>query len=139
MTAAPSRLGKGWEQAISALLTHPTIGEAAAAVGVHANTLRVWMKDPRFDAAYREARRRLLDRTVGKLQHAVFCAVDTLLRDLRNRKGPGTRLQAARTLLEYAHRGGELQAARKRDRLSAEVLKRLDDALAGGTAQGEGG
>ena len=45
------------EEAIVALLTQRNIEEAVKSIGVASNTLLRWMKEPEFDAAYREARR----------------------------------------------------------------------------------
>ena len=39
------------EQAIAALLSHRSVEEAARAVGISANTLLRWMKEPEFQAA----------------------------------------------------------------------------------------
>ena len=50
------KLTRKQEQAVSFLLTAPTIGKAAALAGVSARTLRNWMKLPAFAEACRQAR-----------------------------------------------------------------------------------
>ena len=45
------------QQAIAALLTQPTVAEAARVTDIRPQTLYRWMKDPEFIAVYRNARR----------------------------------------------------------------------------------
>ena len=52
-----AKFGRRKEEAIAALLTQRNIDEAAKSIGISPNTLLSWMKQPEFDAAYREARR----------------------------------------------------------------------------------
>src|ERR1035441_2391921 len=68
------------DEAIAALLTQRNIDEAAKAVGIAPNTLLKWMKEPEFDAAYREARRLAFRQSVARLQQASGAAVSTLLK-----------------------------------------------------------
>ena len=56
------------EEAISALLTQRNIDEAAKSIGVSPNTLLKWMKQPEFDAAYREAPRAGFHQAIARLQ-----------------------------------------------------------------------
>ena len=57
-----AKFGQKMEQAIAALLSHRSVEEAARAIGVGVNTLSRWMKQPEFEAALREARRRVSER-----------------------------------------------------------------------------
>ncbi len=52
-----TKFGRKKDEAITALLTQRNIDEAARSVGIAPNTLLRWMKEPEFDAAYREAKR----------------------------------------------------------------------------------
>jgi hypothetical protein len=52
-----AKFGRKKEQAIAALLTETNAKEAARAIGIGSATLLRWLKEPEFDAAYREARR----------------------------------------------------------------------------------
>ena len=49
------------EAAIVALLSEPTVAEAAAKAGIGERTLHSWMREPGFARRYREARHKLVD------------------------------------------------------------------------------
>ena len=53
---------------VAALLTEPTLEAAAARAGVAVNTAKNWLKDPAFLAAYREARRRVVEQAGQAMQ-----------------------------------------------------------------------
>src|ERR1022692_1600061 len=57
MVGHGTKFGRKKEQAITALLSHRSMEEAARAAGIGVNTLLRWMKEPEFDQAYRKARR----------------------------------------------------------------------------------
>ena len=59
------------DQFILALLEHPTLEKAAAAVGVSDVTLWRSLQRPEFAEAYRKARREAFSQSVARLQHAV--------------------------------------------------------------------
>ena len=61
---------KRHEVYIVALLEHPTLQKAAAAVGISDVTLWRCMKQPEFAEAYRKARKEAFSQSVGRLQHA---------------------------------------------------------------------
>jgi len=44
------------EEAIVALVTNPTITDAAASIGIEAETLHRWLQEPDFQAAYEKAK-----------------------------------------------------------------------------------
>jgi hypothetical protein len=103
------KLDRMQEQALAALLEKRTIAEAAAVVGVNEKTLREWLKDPGFAAAYRQTRRELLEASIGRIQAATGTAVDTLLAVAQDAEAKSAdRLRAAGLLLEYAVRGAEV-------------------------------
>jgi hypothetical protein len=66
------------EKAIVALLTEPTIGQAADKAGVGETTLYRWMKEEAFDEAFKDARKKALDQTISQLQNTSNNAVKTL-------------------------------------------------------------
>ena len=101
------KLSRKQEQAIVALLQHATIRAAAAAVPVNERTLRAWMRDPAFAAAYAQARRELLDVAVAK-----------------DGARDGDRVRAAVALLDHAVRGVELADVLHGDRSDGEADKR---------------
>jgi len=93
------------EALIAALLTEPTHAAAAAKAGVSEATLHRWLHLREFRAAYRRARRELVERAVGRLQAATGQAVDTLLAVAKDGKKDGDRVRAAVALLGHAFRG----------------------------------
>jgi hypothetical protein len=104
--------------AVAALLSEPTV-EAAARAAVSPRTLRTWLKDPAFAAAYREARPGVLKRTVARFLAASGKAVATL-EGLLDGDRPATRLAAALAILDRAVRGVELlDVAARLDALEA--------------------
>src|SRR5258708_7255571 len=67
------------EEAIIALLSQPTIKQAAAAGGVGERTLHFWLKNhTAFVAAYRDARRQSFSHAVAMTQQYSSLAVNTL-------------------------------------------------------------
>jgi hypothetical protein len=107
MAGHGEKLSRRQEQAIAALLTAPTVKAAAQAARVSEKTLRGWMCDEPFDAAYRAARRQAVDHAVTLLQRLCCRAVKTLARAMRS-DNPNVQLRAATTVLEMAMRGVEL-------------------------------
>jgi len=96
-----ARFGRRMEQAIAALLSHRNVDEAAREVGIGVNTLSRWMKQPEFEVALREARRRVSERAIGRLQDAADAAAMTVLKIMLDTNVPaGTRLRAAEVVLE---------------------------------------
>ena len=114
------------DRAIAALLIAPTIAEAAQAAGVNVRTLERWLSESEdFQAAYREARRRVLDGTVAELQKAGTDAVAALKRNLTCGKPP-TEVRAAVAILTLGMRGTELMDVEARlDEL--EGMVKADD------------
>jgi hypothetical protein len=105
MSAGRSKEPRKREQAIAALLTEPTQAQAAAKAGISEATLQRWLNLPEFRAAYRKARRRLVEGAVGRIQAATGQAVDTLLEVARGGAKDGDRVRAAVALLDHALRG----------------------------------
>ena len=98
------------EQAISALLTQPTLAEVATTVGVGEATLRRWLQQESFQAAYRQARREAVGQAIARLQQVTTVAVNTLEAILINPTArESAKVTAARTVLELALRTVELE------------------------------
>src|SRR5712692_5861130 len=83
------------EQAIAALLAEPTLGSAARRCGVSETTLWRWLQDEEFQAAYKAARRSVVDAATTSLQQTATEAVawPTSRSDVRasGRRGEGRR------------------------------------------------
>jgi hypothetical protein len=105
-----AKFGHKVEQAIAALLSHRSVEEAARAVGISANTLLRWLKEPEFDVACREARRTAFSQSIARLQDASGAAVTTVLKIMLDTNAPaGTRLRAAEVVLEQTTRAIEME------------------------------
>ena len=101
------KFGRKEEQAIVALLTHPTVAEAAKACAVSEVTLWRWMQQPAFTERYRAARRQALEGAIGSLQQAASEAASALRRNLACGV-PSVEVRAALGILEQAIKGAEL-------------------------------
>jgi transposase-like protein len=55
------------EEAILALLSNRTVEDAARAVTITPRTLYRWLREPGFDAAYRQARRAAFEQCAARL------------------------------------------------------------------------
>jgi hypothetical protein len=124
------------EAAIAALLTAPTITAAAAEIGIDEKTLRRWLDEPEFQAAYRRARQQVLESALSKLQAATGKAVDTLVK-LLDGDSPNAACRAAALILEHAQKAQEwidltgrveqLEASLPRTVLPGAPPQKLDD------------
>jgi hypothetical protein len=93
------------ESVIAALLTEPNYAAAAAQAGVGPTTLYRWLHLPAFRAAYRQARREVVEFAIGRTQAGSGQAVETLLDVARNGRRDSDRVRAAVALLDHALRG----------------------------------
>ncbi len=107
MAGHGEKLTRKQDGAIAALLSAPTVAAAATAAGIGERTLRRWLRDSAFVAAYRDARRKVVEAAVARLQNVAYEAVDALQRNLTCGR-PGDEIRAAATILERATRGVEL-------------------------------
>jgi hypothetical protein len=103
------------ELALRAVISHPTLKEAALAAGVSETTLWRYMQDAAFSRRLREARRDAVNHAVIRLQRASSDAV-TVLRDLMMKEDApaSARITAARVVLDYAIRSVEIDELRTR-------------------------
>src|SRR5205085_316828 len=93
------------EVLIAALLTEPTYAAAAAKAGIAETTVYRWLQLPSFRAAYRRARREIVEAAVGRIQAATGQAVETLVAVARQGRRDGDRVRASVALLDHACRG----------------------------------
>ena len=110
------------EVAIAALLSEPTIAEAAQKAGISKSTLLRWLQEPAFKARYRAARRSVVEGAIGRLQQAATLAVDALTRNLTCGT-PAVEVGAAKAMLDYAIKAVELVDL-------AERVEQLEEAAA---------
>ncbi len=117
------------EKALVALLSEPTIKAAAASIGIGESTLHLWLQDPIFDDAYREARRGTVQQAITRLQSLSGAAVVVLAHLMADKNTPAsTRYAAASKILDTAIKAVELE------QLEARLA-----ALEAAFAQSEGG
>jgi transposase-like protein len=118
MVGHGTKFGREKEAAIAALLTQRNVEEAARIAGIGTQTLYRWMKDQEFDAAYRKAKRAVLDQAVTRLQQGTSAAATTVLKIMVDSGAPAsTRLKAAESVLSYAQDANEMEQVR--DRIAA--------------------
>ncbi len=112
-------------RAIKALLEEPTTTAAAAAAKVSVPTIFRWLANPTFSAAYREARSRLVETALTRLQSASSDAVKTLRATLTDPLAqPSVRVSAARAILEFSLKAREMMEFEERlERLESTLLK----------------
>jgi hypothetical protein len=110
MTRRRSKFGHRQEEAIAALLSHRSLEDAARAVGIATQTLLRWLKEPTFDAAYRQARRAAFSQSIARLQQASGAAVSTLLKVMLDQNAPAsTRVRAADSILDHGAKAIEIE------------------------------
>ena len=111
MAAPDEKLHGKQAAAIAALLSHRTIAEAAHQVGIGDRTLLRWLQEDRvFQAAYRTARRHVVQHAVAQVQQATSMAVATLEAIMQDAEAPASaRVSAAKAVLDTAIKGVELE------------------------------
>ena len=119
--SAGTKITRKTETLIAALLSEPTHAAAGSKAGISEATVQRWLRDPAFMAAYRAARRAVVESAVGRLQQASEKAVETLERNLKCGQ-PGVEIRAACAILDNAIRGiDQLDLAYRVDALEARA------------------
>lgn len=81
----------------------PTRKEAAKAAGIGESTLRTYLQNPEFVAAYREAVGEVLEGATRRAQNALTPALDVLQGIMEDSNEQSTaRITASRSILEYS-------------------------------------
>jgi hypothetical protein len=107
---ATGKLTRKQEALISALLTTPTLAAAAQTVGIGEVTAWRWLKEPTVQAAYRDARRAVVQQAITQVQQATGEAVETLRAVMQDPEAPASaRVSAARVVIETAVKAVELE------------------------------
>src|SRR5215510_1842260 len=104
------KLSHKQDQVITALVTCVSITEAAAQCGLADVTLRRWLKQEPFHAAYREARRAVVQHAITQVQRATGEAVATLRAVMHAPEATASaKVSAAKTILDTAVKAVELE------------------------------
>jgi len=110
MRAHGDKLTRRQEHTIAALLTCDTITAAAVQCGIAEATMHRWLKEASFQAAYREARRQVVQHAITQVQRATSEAVATLRTVMRDPNSlASARVSAAKVILETAIKAVELE------------------------------
>ena len=80
------KFGRKKEEAIAALLSQPTVEQAARAVNIGTRTLIRWLQVPEFKEAYLKARREAFGQATARLQQASGAAVALLSKETGERR-----------------------------------------------------
>jgi len=132
-----AKFGRKKEEAIVALLSHRSIEEAARAVGVAPRTLLRWLKEPEFNAAYRESRRGAFGQSVARLQQMSTAAVTTLGKIMIDPNAPAsTRARCADSILNHTAKAIELDDIEAR---VSQLERATAESKQGKIAREEGG
>lgn len=93
------------EKAIIALMTQPTLQEAAQSIGVSYVTINNWLKNPFFNQEFKRMRDKSLDSALGKIQNSSNNAVNVLI-DIMNdeSKNANVRVNAAKIIIDFSMR-----------------------------------
>ena len=111
-------------KAITALLEEPTMKKAAAAAGINEATLWRWLQTPAFRKAYAEARRKVVQQGMARIQRYTSEAASVLYQIMNDiDKPPYTRVAAANSIIDNAGKATELDDYHER---IAEIERQLD-------------
>jgi hypothetical protein len=114
------------QKALSALLSNTSVEAAAQKCGLGERTVRRYLKDPTFAAAYREARDEIFTEAATGMRAIATKAITTLSSGLDESEDINTRLRAARSVLDYWIKTVELERRLKETEEFEERLKVLE-------------
>ena len=93
------------QKALAALIRAPTVEAAARSSGIGYGTIRRWLREDEFKAAYKTALDEMIDDAAAQAKHCLALAFDTLSEIMQNKGiSPMARVGAARAVLEYGLR-----------------------------------
>ena len=93
------------QKALAALLTCPTVREAAKVAGLDESTIRRYRQDPAFMAEYKRRCAEMLETATDKAKAAMPPAIDRLRGIVDDdQQQPQQQIAAARAVLEYGLR-----------------------------------
>jgi hypothetical protein len=110
MTGHGAKFARKAEQAIAALLTRPSVEDAARTTGVGEKTIRRWLQEPEFKVRYLRARRESVQQAIARMQQAMGAAGTTILKLMMDPNVPAAvRLRAAEAVFAQAIKGIEVE------------------------------
>jgi len=93
------------ERAIVALLTARSVLSACKKTGVPRRTMENWLRDPDFANAYKRARHRVFNNSLGRLCQAANRATSTLIDGMKGKDITHMQRLCARDILTFAREG----------------------------------
>lgn len=115
MAGHGEKISRNRERAISALLSSPSIPEAAKASGLSERSLYRWLQDEEFQETYQAARREVVKHAVTTVQAAMSKAVETLREIMEDTDAPASaRVSAARAVLDLGLKATEIEDLQRR-------------------------
>lgn len=110
MSGHGEKLSRNQEKGISALISSPSIPEAAKKVGIDNKTFWRWLQLKNFKKRYQEARRVVDRHSIGLVQAGMSDAVKTLEEVMGNQNAPASaRVSAARAIIDMALKASEIE------------------------------
>jgi len=108
---------------ITALISCPSIKEAAIQCGIAEKTAHAWLRDPDFQSELRKVQDALTREAMSRVIGSVGKAVDVLESIMQDEgTAPAPRVSAAKTILEQALKVYDLENVQRRlDALEKEV------------------
>jgi hypothetical protein len=118
------------QRAIGALLSEPSIRQAAVVARLGEKPIRRWLQIPEFSLAYQQARRQAFAEALSDLRAATHDAVDALRKAIKEETG-AVRLKAATAILELSIRSAEtFEIETRLERLERELNSPLNPTTA---------
>lgn len=118
-------------RALAALLDTPTVVAAARSCGVGERTLRRWLaEDTQFSAAFRAARRELVDQITARLAVAAGKALDVLVEVMEDAASPpAVRVASAGKVLDLSVRVSERASTGDGPEMAPLITVRLSQGM----------
>jgi hypothetical protein len=103
------------EKAIIALLTEPTLKQAAKTIGINESTLWRWMQEDEFKKQYSSAKKMAVSQAISRMQQICGRAVEVLQEVMDDPVAPApSRVTAAKTIIEMTLRAVEIEDLEER-------------------------
>lgn len=101
-------------KAITAILTYPTLQQAAAAIGIGERQLHRWQQEPEFKAALKEAEADLIQAAGIRLTAGLTSALDALAALIDGAQSEAVKRAAANDWMNQQFRNQELRTLAER-------------------------
>jgi hypothetical protein len=122
-----NELNNRQHQAIAALLSEPTVRNAAATCGLSEATLHRYLHDDAFIVALKDARHDAYGRAIDTLRGSALEAVEALRSVMKDNEAPASsRVSAARSVLDLARTADLEELTERLDELETRMSSGTD-------------